>query len=725
MDRSALPPFPYGAVYFRKSNPPKTDWERDYQTAAEDGMNAFRHWFLWSAVEIEPGRFDWSDYDRHLDLAAKHGIKTIAAEMITAAPEWAFRTHAHARFETREGRKVESGMSGSCVKGGTPGLCLDNEDYRELAERFLRELVRRYTDHPGLGGYDIWNECNYPGDTCYCPATAGKFRAWLKGRHGDLQSLGEAWHRHSFAAWEDVTPPRSLGPYPHVLDWLQFRIDSAYRLMRRRVDLIRSLDPDHPITAHGIAGSLTHMALHAADDWRAASEVDSYGYTWGSCRHGDEPWKQFHAVDLVRAACRGKRFWHAEAYAGPLWLQPNVLNKPRDEGRIATPEDIRYWDLVSFMAGATGLFYLRWRPLLDGPLFGAFGPYGMDGSRTPRSSMASRIGRWVSAREQERLWKSKPVRGEIGILYVPETQLFTYAQQGSTDYCARSMQGAYRGFFDLNVQADWVHINHIEEYAALYLPFPVMLSQKTADRLRRWVEAGGMLISEGCPGYFGDRGHVGTIQPNLGLDEVFGAKECYVEFTPDLLGDLTFNLNDLPARGGLFLQAYEPTSGTAVGWYDDGRVAVVDNAFGRGRTRLVGTMPGAGYDGGGGHWPIRFFAEALAFAGAEQHVRCSDPRVKARLHDGEGGTYLWIANPTRQPIPVRLELADAWGPFASACSLWGAEAAVDGRTVSLTAGARDVAVVRLDPRATASATSRSMRRAGRRRPPQPASRGTR
>ncbi len=36
-----LPKFPYGAVYFRKSNPPCEDWEQDYQTAAEDGMNTF------------------------------------------------------------------------------------------------------------------------------------------------------------------------------------------------------------------------------------------------------------------------------------------------------------------------------------------------------------------------------------------------------------------------------------------------------------------------------------------------------------------------------------------------------------------------------------------------------------------------------------------------------------------------------------------------------------
>jgi len=45
------PVFPYGGVYFRKSNPPREDWERDYKTAAELGANVMRHWFMW-AVEL-------------------------------------------------------------------------------------------------------------------------------------------------------------------------------------------------------------------------------------------------------------------------------------------------------------------------------------------------------------------------------------------------------------------------------------------------------------------------------------------------------------------------------------------------------------------------------------------------------------------------------------------------------------------------------------------------
>ena len=90
--------FPYGAVYFRKSNPPEEDWARDHETAARVGMNIFRHWFMWSAIEVAPGKYDWADYDRMMDLAAKNHIKVVIAEQVTAAPEWAFRKFANARY---------------------------------------------------------------------------------------------------------------------------------------------------------------------------------------------------------------------------------------------------------------------------------------------------------------------------------------------------------------------------------------------------------------------------------------------------------------------------------------------------------------------------------------------------------------------------------------------------------------------------------------------------
>src|SRR5215475_10407355 len=66
------PVFPFGAVYFRKSNPPEQDWERDHKRAAEMGVNIFRHWFMWASIENAPGRYDWRDYDRMVELEAQN-----------------------------------------------------------------------------------------------------------------------------------------------------------------------------------------------------------------------------------------------------------------------------------------------------------------------------------------------------------------------------------------------------------------------------------------------------------------------------------------------------------------------------------------------------------------------------------------------------------------------------------------------------------------------------
>src|SRR2546430_8558838 len=82
------PVFPFGAVYFRKSNPPEQDWARDHQTAAGLGMNVFRHWFMWGSIENAPGQYDWRDYDRMVELEGQNHIKVIIAELITSAPEW-------------------------------------------------------------------------------------------------------------------------------------------------------------------------------------------------------------------------------------------------------------------------------------------------------------------------------------------------------------------------------------------------------------------------------------------------------------------------------------------------------------------------------------------------------------------------------------------------------------------------------------------------------------
>jgi beta-galactosidase len=201
---------------------------------------------------------------------------------------------------------------------------------------------------------------------------------------------------------------------------------------------------------------------------------------------------------------------------------------------------------------------------------------------------------------------------------------------------------AYQAFFDSNIQADFVSIDNIGEYPMIYLAFPEMLKRTTADNLRDYVMKGGKLVSEGLPGYFGDGGTVGTVQPNLGLDQLFGARETYVQFTPDILDKITLTVRDKQIGGGYFLQEYQLAGGQAVGQYTNGHIAAVEHTAGSGKTLLIGTFPAGSYFRNHSPATREFFSGLLAWAGVKQQAQSSDPAVKARLHQGAGGTYVWV-----------------------------------------------------------------------------------
>ncbi len=700
--RSNLPQFPFGAVYFRKSNPPPEDWERDYRTASDDGVNIFRHWFMWGAIEVAPGVYDWEDYDRQLDLAAEHGIATIIAEMMISAPEWLYAMAPEGRYVGADGAPVGSSMGASSATGGYPGLCLDCAEVRTPAGRFLAEMVRRYKGHKGLLGYDITNECHYRRD-CFCASTQERFRAWLLAKYGDLATLAKAWRRYSYTDWAQVAPPRTIAPYPECLDWVMFRKDAFYEDMQWRIDIVRGIDSDALISAHGEATSLNNYALNGSDEWRAAAKVESYGLTYVQERHTTDAWRQMQAVDLVRAGCRGKPFWHSEFQGGPVWINPfshtKLGGRPREDGRVTSPADVRIWALASMCGGATGILSPRWRSLLDGPLFGAYGFYGNDGSRNGRSAMVSRLAKWANSPEQRGLFSgSRPVKGDIGLLVTDETIAFKLllGQGTNLDVYDEALSGAYRGFFDNNVQADWVLVDDIDRWDFLFYAYPIMLTDAHAAAIAAWVERGGTLVCQGLPGYFDERCRLATVQPGLGLDRLFGAREEYVELLPDISDKTVIQWEGRTLRGGLYTQMYAAAGGEVRGRYEDGAAAVVEHRVGSGRTLLFGTYPSVSYFRGPSDENRRFFADILAWGGAEPRVRVSPGGIVGRLFDGDGGKHLWLLNPGRTDVAVSVSARGVPRPRVRRLAWGDAGVSVRGSSLQAIVPAQDALVIALE-----------------------------
>ena len=677
------PQLVFGAVYYRRTNPPQADWACDYAQAAADGMNLFRHWFLWGALEVAPGVFDWSKYDEHMELAAKHGIRVIIAE-IQNSPEWLYHKHKNLLHVKADGSSSSGGMGNSTAAGGfTGGLCLDNEEGRRLTANYLTSMAKHYKGHPALYGYDVNNECHYSRGTCYCPASINRFREWLLAKYGSLEALSEAWHRYGYTSWDQVEAPRSHGMHPQSIDWYAFCRHRSYENMQWRVDTIRAADPDARITAHGFMGSVDTYTS-GADDWLAASKVESYGFTFVPCRRGNDKWRHWEAVDLARAASRGKDFWHAEMQGGPLWFQPQVTGREPEDGRVATAQDIRMWCMVSLAGGARGLVWTRWRALLDGPLFGAFGLYSDDGAPNDRSNIASSIGKWANEPNNAALMSARPVRGDIGLVVLDEIQDFNHLipQAGEGRFYAKCAWGAYHAFDSMNIQADKVHFDDIGDYRILYFPYPIHLTKPQAEKLMKWVYDGGTLISEGMPGYFGEGGHVGTLQPNHGMHEMFGATQATAEFMPDLGSRISFDyvsggvaLRGVP--GGLFRQSYSAKNAEVLAKYPDGSAAVLRHDYGKGSAILIGTFPSEAYNRKEPESVEKLFKALFDMAGGKQRATVSDRRVAARISEDEknGRRFVWAVNHAYETAEVTIEV-DGGGEVLQI--LWGNEDSVSG-----------------------------------------------
>jgi beta-galactosidase len=72
--------------------------------------------------------------------------------------------------------------------------------------------------------------------------------------------------------------------------------------------------------------------------------------------------------------------------------------------------------------------------------------------------------------------------------------------------------------------------NVLDNYKALYIPFPYVLSESICKRLKDWVNKGGLLIGESYfAGWNLEEGHHEKVVPGYNMHEVFKARQGLVE----------------------------------------------------------------------------------------------------------------------------------------------------------------------------------------------------
>ncbi len=586
--------FPIGATYAPLAKATEVDplqWPADLARFRDLGLNTFRLFICWDRVEAERGRLDFSRIDHAFELAARNELRVVANVGGTFAnlqaiypPRWLVYDCGCTLLQPNP-HAPEQELRFNRFK-----LCYDDPVFQREAREFIRTAVARYRQHPSLIAWAGWNEPRT--SECYCRHTAELFRAWLRGKYGDVATLGAAWSTEfpvRFRTWEDVFPqPRAgfeYGGYVPYLDWRQFieqnRTDK-FHLVR---DWIREVDPATPVISH-MCGP-TDMDIFGQEEIAGTSAytIHSQG------KRGDfSPYEftyryhiPFCAVGRRKHRKDAEGFWLVETEAGPVtWVHDLIP-------RSYSPRQMNARDMLFVAHGARALLRWLYRSRISDAQAGEFNLVAWDGRITDRASAFGELARFLNL-HADRMTTHVGDRSGVLILFSRDLDAMSEAEGYGMRYW-RSLHYLQHAFQHIGVQAEFCNVRQILEGALddarlLYIPFRPHVDPALAVVLRQFVARGGTLLAESPFATKDMRGIHYEVTPG-NLVDVFGAQ--------------VYDMNQLqePTCGGIpafdFRAGMEAKGGTVEASFADGAPAIVSNTYGKGRAVLYGSVLSEAY----------------------------------------------------------------------------------------------------------------------------------
>jgi len=485
---------------------------------AENGINTVQLWVVWGWVEPRPGDFRFDDYDRLVSLAAEHQMEVVISTIAEVHPLWIHREVPGSEMIDNFGRRVISASRYECHFGLSPGGDINHPGVWEKMAIFIEQVVTRYRSQKHLFGWDAWNELRWnvgaDGHVSYSAHALANFRQWLDQRHGGLEGLNRAWQRR-YCDWEEVHPGKTPGrPYTEMMAFLHYLHEMASSHGRMRYDLIKKLDPERPVTVHGAVPTAFHAdkdayelgqgCLARGNDWDYAEYLDGVGTSSFPVLEGygeDEFAARIMATASASLSAGGKRIWLSEVQGGQA-AHGTVLHQP-------VPADLQQrWIWNGVATGAEAILFWCWRDEVFGKESGGFGLTGNDGCARARLDAMRKTGRLIRE-HAEFLAGYQMNHPRIGIYFSPQTNFLYWSQHGQTRAIGHALKGYAIALTRLNLPYLFVEENRLhvlDQLDVLFMPHNLVLDAEAEEALTRFVQRGGLLLTESECGAFDSTG---------------------------------------------------------------------------------------------------------------------------------------------------------------------------------------------------------------------------
>ncbi|MDR2618304.1 MAG: beta-galactosidase [Treponema sp.] len=549
----------------------RENWKTDIENIVDMGMSVVRLAELsWGVMESEDGKFNFDWLEDFIDTAGKKGLKIVLGTPSEATTVWLRAAYPEIV------RVDEAGIR----HGGRGMHCHTSPVFRFYTGRITAEMANRFGGNPHVIGWQIDNE--FRAVDCYCSACRHAFQVWLKNKYETIEKLNNAWgtwfwsqHYNSFEevelpALKEVTISTS-----QILDYKRFVSWSTVDFQSRQIEIIRRAAP-HQFISHNSLGLYPNLNMYDL-----ARDLDIMA--WDAYPHVDEDFVNMAKThDLIRAAKHGN-FWMLE--------QKNGYFNGSDYNLAITPGLVRAWGMFDISRGANGVLFYRYRANRWGQEQNPNGILRHDGSKRRAYFEIQQMNREL-APLSEKLGKTT-VEAAVALIHNYDDIWSAQAKKQYTNFdCHKLEDDFYRVLLSLGITPDLIHPeDDLSPYKIVIAPNLFLLSQKTADNMKRFVESGGAAVFHIRCGQK-DTGNVMVDIPWPGLvRELLGVTVDEFEAFPDHMGNsATYKGKTYPIRW--WADVLNPDTAQAEALYAEkfyrGKPAVTARHVGKGRAVYFG-----------------------------------------------------------------------------------------------------------------------------------------
>lgn len=584
-------------VYYYPEAWDSSQWDRDFQNMAEMGFE-FTHFaeFSWAMLEPAEGQYDFKWLDKSIELAAKHGLKVIMCTPTATPPVWLTKKYPEVLVVKENGQKA--------MHGTREHYSWSSKKYRELTEKIVAEMAKRYGNDKRIWGWQIDNEPSHYGTVDYGPEVLLKFREWLQNKYGNIQALNTAWGTAfwsgTYSGFEQIEIPNqslliSGTASPHsVLDFKRFSADECASFVSLQCKTLKNIVQKSQF--------VTTNFMHAhwdVDAWRNTDlDFVSYtmypvaGYTKGIGDQGfrlGDPWRISFANDMFRSI---------KGTTGVMELQPGQVNWGSYNPQ-PYPGVVRAWLWNAFAGDLSFICSYRYRQ----PLFGGEqyhnGMVGTDGV-TPSpggleySQFMSEIKVLRKLYNPAAIAPAKYSDRKAAILYNIDNLWNTDGQKQTNQWSyEKHLTKYYNALISQTIPVDFTSEERdFSKYKVLLLPAYQLVDDSLILKLTKYVNEGGNLVLTARTGQKDRNGKLFQDKWAAKIWPLIGAKiKMYDVLPDDIYAEVLMNNEKYRWNNWADILESDPKIEVWASYNDQfykGAGAVINRKLGKGSVTYIG-----------------------------------------------------------------------------------------------------------------------------------------